>query len=67
MPALFWCCAWRKRITPDDVRAAMRQQGFANIAEVEAVVLETEGSLSVIGGKKTAGGVSALKDVKRPG
>ena len=55
-----------ERITPDDVRAAMRQQGFADMAEVEAVVLETDGSLSVIAGGKMADD-SALRDVKRGG
>jgi uncharacterized membrane protein YcaP (DUF421 family) len=56
-----------ERITPDDIRAAMRQQGFADMADVEAVVLETDGSLSVIAGGKTTKGDSALRDVKMGG
>lgn len=36
------------RVTEEEVRAAVRSSGIADIAEVEAVVLVTEGSLSVI-------------------
>lgn len=36
------------RVTEEEVHAAVRSSGIADIAEVEAVVLETEGSLSVI-------------------
>ena len=41
--------AMRKaRVTRDEVRAAVRSAGFASLAEVEAVVMETDGSFSVI-------------------
>ena len=36
------------RVTEDEVRAAMRSSGLADIAPIEAVVLETDGSFSVI-------------------
>ena len=39
----------RTRLTAEEVRAAVRAQGLPAIEEVEAVVLETDGSLSVIG------------------
>jgi uncharacterized membrane protein YcaP (DUF421 family) len=39
----------RTRLTEEEVRAAVRLQGLPAIEEVEAVVLETDGSLSVIG------------------
>lgn len=38
----------RQRVTEDEILAAMRQQGVAEPAKVDAVVLETEGSLSVL-------------------
>ena len=52
----------RQRVTESEIRTAIRAQGEASIAEIEAVVLETDGSWSVI--KKSADGSrSALKDV----
>lgn len=38
----------RTRLTEAEVRAAVRSQGLPSIEAVEAVVLETDGSLSVI-------------------
>lgn len=38
----------RERVTDAEVRAALRGQGIADVAEVEAVVLETDGSFSII-------------------
>ena len=40
----------RARITKDEVRAAVRSAGRASLNEAEAVVLETDGSLSVVRG-----------------
>lgn len=37
-----------QRVTEDEVRAAIRSAGHASLAEVEAVVLETDGSCSVV-------------------
>ncbi len=37
-----------QRISHEVILAAMRQQGFSQPAEVDAVVIETEGSLSVL-------------------
>ncbi len=38
----------RARVTEDEVRAAVRSEGLASMNEVEAVVLETDGSFSVV-------------------
>lgn len=52
----------RERVTEDEVRAAIRAQGTASLAAVAAVVLETDGSFSVV--KRGADGpASALKGV----
>lgn len=37
-----------ERVTPDEVRAAVRSQGIGSLADVEAVVLETDGTFSVV-------------------
>jgi uncharacterized membrane protein YcaP (DUF421 family) len=39
----------RARVTAEEVDAALRQNGIADIAKVRMVVLETDGSLSVVG------------------
>lgn len=52
----------RERVTEDEVVAAIRGQGIAALDEVEAVVLETDGSVSAL--KKAEGGpASALAGV----
>lgn len=38
----------RARVTEDKVRAAARGHGLAMLEEIEAIVLETDGSLSVV-------------------
>jgi uncharacterized membrane protein YcaP (DUF421 family) len=38
----------RSRVVEDEVLAAVRQQGIASLEDVEAVVLETDGSLAVV-------------------
>lgn len=54
------------RVTEDEVRAAMRSSGSAAIERIEAVVLETDGSFSVIQ-SGADGESSALAGVKLPG
>ena len=52
----------RQRVGEAEIRAAIRAAGSAAIEEIEAVVLETDGSLSVV--KTSANGSrSALEDV----
>lgn len=53
----------RTRVTEDEVRAALRSAGKAAFADVEAVVLETDGAFSVVG-KGDAGGRDALEGVR---
>ncbi len=52
------------RVTEDEVRAAVRSAGLATLEEAEAVVLETDGSFSVV---RRGEGDSSLSDVRRPG
>ena len=49
----------QERVLPSEVRAAVRAQGIADLATVRAVVLETDGSLSVVRSDSTPG--SALQ------
>lgn len=37
-----------ERLRPDELLHAMRSQGFSSVSKVEAVVLETDGTLSVV-------------------
>ena len=56
----------RERVTEDEVRAAIRADGCMATEQVVAVVLETDGSLSVLRVRSPASGASALRGVKRP-
>lgn len=38
----------RVRVTEDEIRAAVRQHGFASLDDVSAVIMETDATLSVI-------------------
>ena len=51
-----------ERVTPAEVRAAVRAQGIASLADVEAVVLETDGTFSVVLHRESADR-TALTDV----
>lgn len=55
----------RERVTEDEIRSAVRSAGMAAIADVEAVVLETDGSFSIV---RRSGGFActSLTGVKRP-
>lgn len=53
----------RERVTESEVRAALRTQGIADLGQVDAVVLETDGSFSVIR-EIGAGKTSTLVDVE---
>ncbi|MCJ8281435.1 MAG: DUF421 domain-containing protein [Rivularia sp. ALOHA_DT_140] len=52
-----------QRVTKGEVLAALRAKGIAGIEDVEAVILETDGSFSVIEKIKSSS-ASALVDVK---
>ena len=51
------------RVTQEEVRAAVRSAGIGALGEVAAVVLETDGSFSVIAGQPGAA-LSSLDGVK---
>ncbi|OYX17247.1 MAG: hypothetical protein B7Z07_00435 [Sphingomonadales bacterium 32-67-7] len=55
-----------ERVTRDEIDAALRQQGIGRIADAAAVVLETDGSLSVIAASAgRAAELDALEGVAR--
>ncbi|MGD1856858.1 MAG: DUF421 domain-containing protein [Leptolyngbyaceae cyanobacterium] len=54
----------KERVSEGEVLAAIRNQGIGNVSQVDAVVLETDGSFSVI---KKLEDASALKDVRGVG
>jgi uncharacterized membrane protein YcaP (DUF421 family) len=56
----------RQRVTESEIRAAVRAKGFAALEDAEAVILETDGSFSVVKKSETES-FSALKDVKNFG
>lgn len=54
-----------QRVTAEEVRAAIRNAGMSHIESVEAVILETDGSLSVI--PETSNSADTLiSDVSNP-
>ena len=53
-----------ERITPEEIMAAVRSSGHGDLAGIAAVVLETDGSLSVVPLSKRGDG-SALADLER--
>jgi uncharacterized membrane protein YcaP (DUF421 family) len=57
-----------ERVTEEEIESAVRQQGIANLDEVGAAVLETDGSLTIIPGAD-CGSASTLTNVagRRPG
>lgn len=57
----------RSRVTEEEVRAAVRAAGHASLADAEAVVLETDGSISVVAARSGPGDRSSLDGVHRPG
>ena len=54
----------RERVTHDEIDASIRNNGFGRIEQVAAVVLETDGSLSVIAADGQGGELSALRSVR---
>ena len=55
-----------ERVTEEEILAAIRAQGIADPSGVDAVVLETDGSFSVVSG--SAGPViGSLRYVRGPG
>ena len=52
-----------ERVTPEEIDAAVRAAGIGDLADVAALVLETDGSVSVIP-RAAAGGRSALAGLR---
>ena len=52
----------RARVTEGEIRAAVRAKGITALEDVEAVVLETDGSVSVLAERGSSG--SAMRDVQ---
>lgn len=60
----------RQRVTDDELRQAARGQGYSGLDEVESVVLETDGTLSVLSGRPADLSVRPLSErgsADRPG
>lgn len=57
----------RMRITKDEIRQAARAAGNAGLDEVAAVVLETDGSLSVLPDAPESLGPGSAEEARRPG
>jgi uncharacterized membrane protein YcaP (DUF421 family) len=55
----------RERVTPDEILAAIRQSGVAEPADVAAVVLETDGSFTVISSRPPSD-IPSLQNVAHP-
>lgn len=53
----------RERVTPAEVRAAIREEGLTSLDEVRMVILENDATFSVIPMSETAADTSALTDV----
>jgi uncharacterized membrane protein YcaP (DUF421 family) len=56
----------RIRVTEDEIRSAIRQHGLGGVEQVAAVVLETDGSMSVIS-IRLQGSLDALQGVQGQG
>lgn len=57
----------RERITEEEVRAAIRAEGVTSVEDVDAVVLENDGTLTVAWQSKGAGTKTSLVDATVPG
>lgn len=54
----------KERVDRKEVLAALREQGYADLSAVRAVVLETDGSISAVGTDVAPGTESAFEDVE---
>ena len=53
----------KERVTEEEVRAAIREQGITRVEDVDAVVIENDGTLTVAYSRKNRG-ASSLVDAK---
>jgi uncharacterized membrane protein YcaP (DUF421 family) len=54
----------RERVATEEIRQAVRSAGFARLAQVGAVVLETDGTISVMGDDVQESPLDALANVR---
>ena len=54
----------QSRVAADEILAALRSAGLQRLEDAAAVVLETDGSLSVLTERSAADGASTLRDVR---
>ena len=58
-----WTTMKRERVSPEEIRAAARNDGTLSLDDVDSIVLETDGTFSVVH-KSSKSANSALSDVK---
>ena len=56
----------RCRVTPDEVASAVRGNGHGALSEVDVVVLETDGSMSVIADRSDGTALEGIRGLERP-
>lgn len=56
-----------QRVTREEVLSALRSSGVSELSVVHAVVLETDGSMSMLKGQERAGAARTLANVTLPG
>lgn len=56
----------RERVTREEVLAVMRSQGISDAASVHAVVLETDGSMSILGTPAAGAQIPTVAQPTRP-
>lgn len=54
---------WEQRLLREEVLAAIRNQGILNLGQVEAVILETDGSFSVVSKSESSRGKNTLAGI----
>ena len=54
------------RVTESELRAAVRSAGCSNMEDIEAVVLETDASFSIVRQRENGEGASSLADLQNP-
>lgn len=54
----------KKRVTASEIKAAIRSQGYCSLSSILAVVLETDGTFSIVKQNNTAPDYSALANAE---
>jgi uncharacterized membrane protein YcaP (DUF421 family) len=45
---MLWQAMKKERVNEDEIHAALREKGMSSLQEADAVILETDGSLSIV-------------------